>query len=536
MSHVSDTIGDSRPSWPTTHTIVFGVPGGIPASGSAVISFENDAFLLDPSFNYTDVSFAVSTSSPTGGFVPWAVGPSAGISDAGVSIVPGTGPITVAMPSGASVPPGAYVKMILGIPGGYEITNPSSTASYRIFIDTNAASGTAIDYGSAMVAILPAVGVDVNQYRTTPPVLSNALPTGTIPSNVLGVVVSFNADTYSTCRYATSSGVSYSAMTGTFSSDYTGTFQYTTITGITKGTTYTLYARCMDFTGNTDTSDYVISFIAGDPTGTGLGGGTSGQSYSGGGGGGGGGGAPYPAGPAEPALAISGIALPNVSISVLEDGVLLPSASTIADSAGNFSVTIPPMPEGTYSFTLLENGTGGTAIASYTTTITLISGTTNQITNILLPPGLSFATSTVGIGGTATIAGVAEPSSTVEIVVTSQSGAQAPVTATTTANATGAWSYGLSTGGFPADTYQIKARAFLPAYTQSPFSSISYLGVGTVPKPRGKGDLNGDGKVNLVDFSILLFHWGEAWSPGDLNGDGVVDLPDLSIMLYNWTG
>jgi uncharacterized membrane protein YgcG len=50
-------------------------------------------------------------------------------------------------------------------------------------------------------------------------------------------------------------------------------------------------------------------------------------------------------------------------------------------------------------------------------------------------------------------------------------------------------------------------------------------------------DINGDGKVNLVDFSILLYNWGRPKiSKVDLNGDNVVDLRDFSIMLYWWTG
>ena len=49
-------------------------------------------------------------------------------------------------------------------------------------------------------------------------------------------------------------------------------------------------------------------------------------------------------------------------------------------------------------------------------------------------------------------------------------------------------------------------------------------------------DLNGDGKVNLADFSILLYYWGTSTPLADLNGDGKVDLQDLSILLYYWTG
>jgi choice-of-anchor B domain-containing protein len=46
-------------------------------------------------------------------------------------------------------------------------------------------------------------------------------------------------------------------------------------------------------------------------------------------------------------------------------------------------------------------------------------------------------------------------------------------------------------------------------------------------------DLNGDGRVDGVDLSILLGQWG---SPGsaDIDGDGVVSAPDLTILLAQW--
>ena len=53
-------------------------------------------------------------------------------------------------------------------------------------------------------------------------------------------------------------------------------------------------------------------------------------------------------------------------------------------------------------------------------------------------------------------------------------------------------------------------------------------------------DLNVDGKVNIVDFSILLFHWGEdggdSSPPADINHDGIVNLTDFSVMIFHWTG
>ena len=51
------------------------------------------------------------------------------------------------------------------------------------------------------------------------------------------------------------------------------------------------------------------------------------------------------------------------------------------------------------------------------------------------------------------------------------------------------------------------------------------------------GDFNCDGKVNSVDFSILLFYWkkkGEISNKKvDMNKDGRVDSIDFSIFLYN---
>jgi hypothetical protein len=65
----------------------------------------------------------------------------------------------------------------------------------------------------------------------------------------------------------------------------------------------------------------------------------------------------------------------------------------------------------------------------------------------------------------------------------------------------------------------------------------------TVPvKPiagaRRTADLNVDGKVNSIDFSILLFYW-KSKPPFknqfvDINKDGKIDSIDFSIMLYQW--
>jgi uncharacterized membrane protein YgcG len=67
-------------------------------------------------------------------------------------------------------------------------------------------------------------------------------------------------------------------------------------------------------------------------------------------------------------------------------------------------------------------------------------------------------------------------------------------------------------------------------------------GGGSAPSPTAGGaligDLNLDGKVSGVDFSILLAYWKSSYpfknTLVDLNGDHKVDAVDFSILLFHW--
>lgn len=50
------------------------------------------------------------------------------------------------------------------------------------------------------------------------------------------------------------------------------------------------------------------------------------------------------------------------------------------------------------------------------------------------------------------------------------------------------------------------------------------------------GDINGDGRVNVTDLSILLSNWSTSNAGSDINKDGTVNIFDLSILLSRWTG
>jgi hypothetical protein len=113
------------------------------------------------------------------------------------------------------------------------------------------------------------------------------------------------------------------------------------------------------------------------------------------------------------------------------------------------------------------------------------------------------------------------------------------VVASTTANGSGVWTLTIPTSGLPQGTYELLAQGWMQnGAIQSDKSARKTIGVGvTVSDDTCKaiGDLNCDGFVNLVDFSILLFNWNTASEVADINSDGIVSLPDFSVMLYNWT-
>ena len=94
-----------------------------------------------------------------------------------------------------------------------------------------------------------------------------------------------------------------------------------------------------------------------------------------------------------------------------------------------------------------------------------------------------------------------------------------------------------------------KSKAALNGEISS-FSKAIGFAVGTknvLAKPSTKaptkGDLNADGRVNLVDFSIAAYWYKRPISAEfklkeseRLNGDGKVNLVDFSIMAFYWTG
>ncbi len=57
------------------------------------------------------------------------------------------------------------------------------------------------------------------------------------------------------------------------------------------------------------------------------------------------------------------------------------------------------------------------------------------------------------------------------------------------------------------------------------------------PAATRSADANRDGRVDILDFNLLMINWGStsANNPADFNGDGLVNLLDLNSLMVNWT-
>ena len=81
-------------------------------------------------------------------------------------------------------------------------------------------------------------------------------------------------------------------------------------------------------------------------------------------------------------------------------------------------------------------------------------------------------------------------------------------------------------------TYYFSVTAYDTSNNESAFSNQVSKTISA-----SSADLNRDGRVNSVDFGILMSYWGAVTRPpADINQDGVVNSVDFGILMSQWTG
>jgi hypothetical protein len=213
--------------------------------------------------------------------------------------------------------------------------------------------------------------------------------------------------------------------------------------------------------------------------------------------------------------------------------------TTRSGSNGAYTVTLDAIAKGVYTFGVYGESPDKVRSSTFSTSFTVTGGRTSELTNINVSPTVKVSPDPVNPGQTLTAAGYGLPNSIVSIQNGKQkSGTMSEFTANT--DGSGRWSTTIPTDSFVKGPYQIRAKSAVTGGAITGFSAYTYYTVGDKAGGTLNADLSRDGKVNLTDFSILLFWWGGTGGnsdpPADINHDSKVNLTDFSILLFNWSG
>ncbi len=293
--------------------------------------------------------------------------------------------------------------------------------------------------------------------------------------------------------------------------------------GLTNGTTYYFVVRTLDAFGNViATSSQVTATPVGSTT-------------SGGGGGGGG----Y--GPGSASITFAGRAYPESTVTLLKDSQI--AVATIAGPDARFEISLSGLSGGSYMFSLYSTDSNGNRSALITIPVTLAPGSSTYISGIFIAPTIAVDKPFVERGENIAIFGQTAPVGNVIISVHSNE----EILVNTPSDENGVYLYNFDTSPLELGGHSAKSRVTLAGEASS-FGNPVPFGVGvtsTIPVDPScrRADVNCDGRVNLVDFSIAAYWYRRALSSefleiekARLSNDGKIDLVDFSIMAYYWSG
>jgi len=291
------------------------------------------------------------------------------------------------------------------------------------------------------------------------------------------------------------------------------------------GVLQTIYAEeCDD--GNNDDGDFCSGTCTIEPAGSGGGGTSGGGSQSSGG---------DSVDLGDTQINIVGQTIPRAKVNIILDAESIGSVTADADGDFDFATDASP---GTVSMGFWTEDDNDVRSITYSTTFDVTQGAITNLSGVLIPPTIAVSDATINPGDIVTFAGQAVPDAKIELHI-----GDSVQVLTTTSDSGGYWNIDLDTSGLPAAEYTARARFVIGSSvltTESSFSSTLQLFLGVDGSPTTPSDLNRDGFVNLIDFSILIFWWGtgggDSDPPADINGNGRVSIEDFSILLFNWTG
>ena len=232
---------------------------------------------------------------------------------------------------------------------------------------------------------------------------------------------------------------------------------------------------------------------------------------------------------------MEGKSYPSADVHILVDGKVIGIVKS--DAKADFYFETSEVTPGVASFGFWSEDKDGLKSTLLTLTFRVISRAVTTISGIYIAPTIEVNKKSVRHGEDVTIYGQTVPQTEVVVHINSDE----EIVQQTDSLENGDWALLFNTEPLEEDFHTAKALFQVNVegnIIKSGFSkSISFY----VGKLGGEAvcpgaDLNGDGRVNLTDFSILLFYWGTDNECADQDQSGNVDLVDFSIMMFYWTG
>lgn len=235
-------------------------------------------------------------------------------------------------------------------------------------------------------------------------------------------------------------------------------------------------------------------------------------------------------------ISLSGFTSPGSFVTLTEDASAI--GTTSADGTGFFNFSINGLNPGDHVFRILSTDHNNNSTSQAVQQLFLLPDTLTSVSGILMSPAFNLDQTEIEPGDALTLTGTAKPNSTINIFI------ESPLRSyNATSNNNGDWTYtiaGTETTSYSPGQYRAYTNVQDSLGNQSIVSptvqfQVTSPDTGNNPDPAcdiSHGDLNCDGTTNLVDFSILLFHWQTNHKVADINKDQTVNLVDFSIMMF----
>lgn len=185
LTTLRDTLSTPAPSTASDHTIIFTTASAITASGHISITPRAGYFTIPASLDYRDIDVQVNSTN-----ISLAATAGSGIGAAwGVAVTSGTsGSVTLTLNDTDSVAGNSSIEIKIGTNANFgttgtnQITNPVTTGSYVVDINTSTNTNSEIDTGAYALAIVEPVGVS-GDVSSTPTPTATPTPAPTTPSS-----------------------------------------------------------------------------------------------------------------------------------------------------------------------------------------------------------------------------------------------------------------------------------------------------------------------------------------------------------------